>query len=370
MIATQARAASRRLKSIDRDALVRVMADGLRRHREQIEHANAHDLEADLPAAMKDRLRIDVNAVAAGLDAIAGLPDPLRHVEQRQPRGAFRLLRRRVPIGVIFMIYESRPGVTAEAAALCLKAGNAVILKGGSESEHTNDAILSAIPVPAHAVQLVKGRDAVSRLLAQDDLIDLVIPRGGSELIRRVCGQTRIPVLKHDRGNCHVYVDEEADLEMALSIVRNGKCQRPATCNATEHVLVHEAVSAEFLPRLETLGVELRQHEPDTEYLDLILGVHVVTGLDAAIEHIERHGSHHTDAIVTRRETTARRFLDEVDSATVLWNASTRLADGGVFGLGAEIGISTGKLHARGPMGLEELTTVQWVVEGNGDVRT
>jgi glutamate-5-semialdehyde dehydrogenase len=366
-VALNARAASRRLRTIDRDALVRSMAESLRSHRERIAEANARDLEADLPAVMKDRLRIDATSLAASVDSIASLPDPLDGDERRTPRGDFKLLKRRVPLGVIFMIYESRPGVTAEAAALCLKAGSAVILKGGVEAERTNEAILECCP--AEFVQLVRGREAVESLLAQDDLIDLVIPRGGTALIRFVKEHSRIPVLAHDRGNCHVYVDAKADLAMAHAIVRNAKCQRPATCNAVEHVLVHERVAAEFLPMLRTLGVELRFDDPDTEYLDLILGVHVVPSLEAAIEHIERHGSHHTDAIVTGDERAARRFLDEVGSATVLWNASTRLADGGVFGLGGEIGISTGRLHARGPMGLEELTTYQWIVEGNGNLR-
>jgi glutamate-5-semialdehyde dehydrogenase len=285
------------------------------------------------------------------------------------------------------MIFEARPNVTPEAGALCLKAGNAALLKGGAEARRTNEAMMAALTpaIPPGAIQLVPGgHEAVAELLGMDDLIDLVIPRGGEALIRAVAERSRIPVLKHYRGNCHVYVDRDADLDMAERIVENAKCQRPATCNAAEKVLVHERVAAAFVPRLARLGVELRGDERarallpmkqateadwDAEYLDLVLGVKVVASLDEAIEHIERWGSHHTDAIVTADPAAARRFLDEVDSATVLWNASTRLADGGVFGLGAEVGISTDRLHARGPMGLEELTTYKWVVEGEGHLR-
>jgi glutamate-5-semialdehyde dehydrogenase len=368
--ARRAALTARGLRTAEKNRMILAMAEELRRRRDAIEAANREDLKAELSVAMKERLKIDVESVARSLEAIAALPDPVGREEERAPRGSFRLVRRRVPIGVILMIFESRPNVTAEAAALCLKSGNACILKGGSEASRTNAAIAAACP--AEFVQLVAGRDDVAELLRMEREIDLVIPRGGEPLIRWVTSQSRIPVLKHDRGNCHVYVDEAADLDMALDIVRNAKCQRPATCNAVEHVLVHEAVAREFLPRLEGLGVELRRGEaddPDAEYLDRILGVRVVPGLEAAIAQIERHGSHHTDAIVTRDAAAARKFLDEVDSATVLWNASTRLADGGVFGLGAEVGISTGRLHARGPMGVEELTTTQWVVEGRGELR-
>ncbi len=371
-LAAKARDAARRLRTAGteaKNAMLLAMADGLERRRQPIEAANREDLKAAMPAAMRDRLRVDVGAIVRSVRAVAALPDPVGRVEERSPRGSFRLYRKRVPIGVILMVFEARPNVTAEAAALCLKAGNAVILKGGSEARRTNEAIAESMPEGA---TMVAGHGDVAELLKLDDLIDLVIPRGGEGLIRAVTSQTKIPVLKHFRGNCHVYVDAAADLDMALAIVRNARCQRPSTCNAAEHVLVHESIAAGFVPRLRSLGVDLRIGEaddPDAEYLDLILGVRVVPSLDAAIEHIERHGSRHTDAIVTRDEAAARRFLDEVDSATVLWNASTRLADGGVFGLGAEVGISTDKLHARGPMGLEELTTMKWVVEGDGDLR-
>jgi len=307
--------------------------------------------------------------------------------ERRDPAGEFELTRRRVPLGVILMIFESRPNVTPEAGALCLKSGNAAILKGGSEASRTNEAMMEAMEgtFPADAIQLVTGgHEEVGELLELEELIDLVIPRGGEGLIRAVAAQSKIPVLKHYRGNCHVYVDRAADLDMAYRIVENAKCQRPATCNAAERVLVHREVAARFVPRLGHLGVELRGDDAareltdmnaaadadwPEEYLDLVLGVKVVEDVGEAIEHIERYGSRHTDAIVTEDRTAAERFLEEVDSATVLWNASTRLADGGLFGLGAEVGISTDKLHARGPMGLDELTTYKWVVEGHGTLR-
>lgn len=389
-LAERARAASRVLRTMptaEKDAALRAMAAALRAARPDIERANREDLAAGLAPALADRLRVDVEAVARSLEAIARLPDPVGRREERRAPGGFTLYRMRVPLGVILMIFESRPNVTPEAGALCLKSGNAALLRGGSEARRTNEALLAALApaLPADAIQLVPGgHDAVGELLAMDDLIDLVIPRGGESLIRAVAARSRIPVLKHYRGNCHVYVDAAADLDMALDILRNAKCQRPATCNAAEKVLVHEAVAAAFVPRLATLGVELRgdararallpmtaatEADWDAEYLDLVLGVKVVAGLDEAIAHVERHGSRHTDAIVTRDAAAARRFLDEVDSATVLWNASTRLADGGEFGLGAEVGISTDKLHARGPMGLEELTTWKWVVEGAGHLR-
>lgn len=389
-MAERAREAAGRLRTLptrEKDAALRAMAAALRGARAAIEAANREDLKAELPAAKKDRLRIDVEAVARSIETVAGLPDPVGKVEERGTRGGFHLTRRRVPLGVILMIFESRPNVTPEAGALCFKSGNAVLLKGGSEARATNEAMMRAVEgtLPAGAMQLVTGGHAeVGELLKMDALIDLVIPRGGEGLIRAVAEQSRIPVLKHYRGNCHVYVDAAADLEMAERIVRNAKCQRPATCNAAEKVLVHEKVAAAFVPKLAGLGVELRGDERARaltpmkaateqdwyeEYLDRILGVKVVAGLEEAIAHIERYGSRHTDAIVTADAGAARRFLDAVDSATVLWNASTRLADGGVFGLGAEVGISTDKLHARGPMGLEELTTYKWVVEGNGALR-
>ncbi len=390
-IAERAKEASRRLRTMGRkekDAALHAMAAALRTHRTPIEEANEKDRSADLPPAKKDRLRIDVEAVARSIESIAALPDPVGKSVEEHPRDSFKLVRKSVPLGVILMIFESRPNVTPEAGALCLKSGNAALLRGGSEAACTNEAMMKAMQgaFPEGAIQLASGgHDEVGELLRMDDLIDVVIPRGGEGLIRAVAAQSRIPVLKHYRGNCHIYIDEAADLDMAERIVENAKCQRPATCNAVEKVLVHESVASAFLPRLEKLGVELRGDEEacshvsmtpaseedwSEEYLDRILGVKVVAGLEEAVVHIDRFGSGHTDAIITADESVARRFLDEVDSATVIWNASTRLADGGVFGLGAEVGISTDKLHARGPMGLNELTTYKWVVEGSGHIRS
>jgi len=390
-IAERAKAAARRLRTLptsEKNAALRAVAAALRAARGPIVEANRADLSADVPPAKKDRLRIDVEGVAKGVESVAALPDPVGRVEEARPEGPFLLYKQRVPIGVVLFVYEARPNVTTDAAALCFKSGNAVLLKGGAEARRTNEALLAAMGpcLPQDAVQLVGGgHEGVAELLTMDDLIDLVIPRGGESLIRAVAEKSRIPVIKHYRGNCHVYVDAEADLDMAERVLRDAKCQRPATCNAAEKLLVHERVAAQFLPRLAGLGVELRgdtraralvpmksatEEDWYEEYLDLVLGVKVVGSLEEAIGHIERYGSHHTDAIVTRDERTARRFLAEVDSATVLWNASTRLADGGVFGLGVEVGISTDRLHARGPMGLAELTTYKWVVEGNGDLRS
>lgn len=389
-LAGRARAASRSLRTMgsrDKNVVLRAMAGSLREHRYSIETANEHDRRADLPAPKKERLRVHVDAIAESLEAIAKLPDPIGRTVEREPEGEFQLKQRRVPLGVILMIFESRPNVTPEAGALCLKSGNAAILKGGSEARHTNEAMMRAMEgtFPDSAIQLVSGgHDEIGELLGLEELIDLVIPRGGEELIRAVAAQSKIPVLKHYRGNCHVYVDAAADLDMAYRVVENAKCQRPATCNAAEKVLIHRNVAEKFVPRLADLGVELRGDEAarglldmklateedwPKEYLDLVLGVKVVASLVDAIDHIEHFGSHHTDAIITEDRAAAERFLEQVDSATVLWNASTRLADGGIFGLGAEVGISTDKLHARGPMGLEELTTYKWVVEGQGNLR-
>ena len=389
-LAQNARKAARSLRTmstVPKNEALFAMATALREHRHDIEAANEEDRKRDLPAAKKERLRVDVDAIAESLDAIAKLPDPVGRTETREPAGEFQLKRQRVPLGVILMIFESRPNVTPEAGALCLKSGNAAILKGGSEARHTNEALMRAMEgtFPDGAIQLVSGgHDEIGELLGLEELIDLVIPRGGEGLIRAVAAQSKIPVLKHYRGNCHVYVDAAADLDMAYRVVENAKCQRPATCNAAEKVLIHRDIAEQFVPRLADLGVELRGDEAarglldmklateedwPEEYLDLVLGVKVVASLDDAIDHIEHYGSRHTDAIITEDRAAAELFLEEVDSATVLWNASTRLADGGIFGLGAEVGISTDKLHARGPMGLEELTTYKWVVEGQGDLR-
>jgi len=372
----------------------------------EIRKENARDLdkgrEEGLIPALLDRLRLDdkrIAAMIAGVRDVVGLPDPvgLAYDQRVRPNG-LRIHRLRVPIGVIGIIYESRPNVTVDAGALTLKSGNAVILRGGSEAINSNLALAGVMSaavrsagLPAEAVQLVPttDREAVGELLRLDRYVDLIIPRGGASLIRRVVENSTIPVIKHYDGICHVYVDGEADLAMAAEIAFNAKVQRPGVCNAMETLLVDQVVAKEFLPgmceRLEGAGVEIRgcdrtralyrrakpasEQDWRTEYLDLILNVCVVDGLEGAVEHIERYGSRHTDAIVTGNENKAAEFVKRVDSASVMVNASTRFSDGAQYGLGAEIGISTDKLHARGPMGLEELTTYKWVVQGQGQLR-
>lgn len=382
---------------------IKEIAHGIRAASKEILEANAADVaEATGSGARIDRLRLTperVEEMARGVEAVAKLPDPIgRVVDERVGPSGLRVTRVRAPLGVILMIYEARPNVTAEAGALCLRASNAAILRGGSEAKRSNTAIgrviqaaLEAAGLPPESIQVVPRpeHEAVGVLLKLDREIDLVIPRGGEELIRRVVRESAIPVLKHYRGNCHVYVDAAADLGMAEEIAYNSKVQRPATCNAAEKLLVHENVAAAFLPRigdrLRGAGVEIRADERarkliegavaaveedwEREYLDLVIAVKIVSNLDEAIRHINERGSAHTDTIVTGDEAAARRFLEEVDSASVLWNASTRMADGGEFGLGAEIGISTDKLHARGPMGAEELTTTKWMGWGAGHIR-
>ena len=368
--------------------------------------ANALDL-ADAPglglnAAAIDRLTLTparLAAIAGSLREVAALADPVGEVitSSRRPNG-LDVAQIRVPLGVIFMIYESRPNVTVDAAALCVKSGNAAILRGGKEASRSNRALARVLidelvpsGLPQAAVQLVATTDraAVGHLLALPDQIDLAIPRGGESLIRRVVAEAQMPVLKHYDGICHIYVDAAADLAMAEAIIVNSKVQRPGVCNAVETLLIHQAIAADFLPRLgRTLAdhqVEIRGDERtcellptvqpamaedwETEYLDLIVSIRVVDDLDAALEHIARHGSKHTDVIVTNDLARSRRFVREVDSAAVIVNASTRFNDGGQLGLGAEIGISTDKFHARGPCGLRELTTSQWVIHGNGQIR-
>jgi glutamate-5-semialdehyde dehydrogenase len=352
---------------------------------------------------MLDRLRLDegrLAGMAGAVREVAAAPELVGRVERAEVRPNGLVVERvRIPLGVIAMIYEARPNVTTDAAALCLKAGNACILRGGSEAIESNRALLRAVQaglvaggLPAEAVQLVPltDREAIAELVQLDDLIDLCIPRGGEGLIRYVAEHARVPVIKHYKGVCHVYVHAAADLDQALRIVENAKVQRPGVCNALETLLIDRAVAPAFVPRLvAALGdrVELRgdeavralggaavrpAEEADwyAEYLDLILAVRVVDGLDAAIAHIERHGSSHTESILTRDEAAAERFLREVDSSTVMVNASTRFADGGELGLGAEIGISTTRLHAYGPMGAEGLTTTKFVVRGTGQIRT
>ena len=373
----------------------------------RIQEENQKDLERaremGLSAAMIDRLTVNpkiIASMAEGLRDVAGFEDPVGAISRtwRRPNG-LQVSRMRIPLGVIGIIYESRPNVTVDAAGLCLKAGNAVILRGGSEAFFSNRILadiigqgLSRAGLPAEAVQLVpvREREAVNILLRQEEDIDLIIPRGGEGLIRFVVKNSRIPVLKHYKGVCHVYVDAGADHSMAEEICFNAKVQRPGVCNAMETLLVHQSEAKAFLPkvaaRLEAAGVELRgcprtlavlpgiraAEESDwpAEYLDLILAVRVVQDMDEALAHIDRHGSKHTEAIVTSDYRRARRFVAEADSSVVLVNASTRFNDGGQLGLGAEIGISTSKLHAFGPMGLEELTTTKFVVFGDGQIRS
>jgi len=389
-LAASARDAARALAKLDpetKNQWLRAMADSLEKSAAKIRSANAKDLEdgknAGLSAAMLDRLTLTdkrIADMAQGVREVAALPDPVGTTmnEWTRPNG-IHIQKVRVPIGVILIIYESRPNVTVDAAVLCFKTGNAVILRGGSEAIHSNLALAEAMNVsglPANAITVVPttNRAAIDELLKLDEWINLCIPRGGEGLIRAVVEKSRIPVIKHYKGVCHVYVDHDADLDMAEKIVVNAKCQRPGVCNAMETLLVDAPLTNTFLPRIEKAlaerGVEIRRDADwTTEYLDLILGLRVVHGVGEAIQHITQYGSAHSDAIVTQNQVTAERFLREVDSSSVFWNASTRLADGGQYGFGAEIGISTDKLHARGPMGLEELTSYKYVVTGSGQVR-
>ena len=389
-LAQCSRQAARELAKLDtaaKNKLLLAMADGIERASGAIQTANAKDLTAGkatgLSPAMLDRLTLNdkrISEIATGVREVAGLPDPVGKMisEWTRPNG-IHIQKVRVPIGSILIIYESRPNVTADAACLCFKTGNAVILRGGSEAIHSNLALAAAMNVPglpAHSITVVPMTDrvAIDELLKLDELIQLCIPRGGEGLIRAVVEKSRIPVIKHYKGVCHVFVDRDADFDMAERIVINGKCQRPGVCNAVETLLIDAPLAKTFLPRIEkTLaghGVEIRR-DADwiTEYLDLIIGLRVVNGVGEAIDHITKFGSAHSDAIVTGNRTTAEKFLREVDSASVFWNASTRLADGAQYGFGAEIGISTDKLHARGPMGLEELTSYKFVVTGTGQIR-
>jgi glutamate-5-semialdehyde dehydrogenase len=413
LLAERSRDAARALAKLEtktKNAALIAMADGLERGAEKIKAANAKDVAAGkaagLSSAVLDRLLVDdkrIREMAKGVREVAALDDPVGKTisEWTRPNG-IRIQKVRVPLGVILIIYESRPNVTADAACLCFKTGNAVILRGGSEAIRSNLAIADAMNapgIPPNSITVVPTTDrtAVDELLQLDEYINLCIPRGGEGLIRAVAEKSRIPVIKHYKGVCHVYVDGEADLDMAERIVINAKCQRPAVCNAIETLLVDEKIADGFLPRigraLAERKVEVRgdkralsvlRWSPDipvgaikaateddwyAEYLDLILAVRVVNGVGEAIDHITKYGSAHSDAIVTRDRATAEKFLREVDSSSVFWNVSTRLADGGQYGFGAEIGISTDKLHARGPMGLEELTSYKFVVVGDGQLR-
>jgi glutamate-5-semialdehyde dehydrogenase len=404
-----ARQAARVLARAPTDTKNRCLHDAaarLRANCSRLLEANATDVQrgraAGLSPALLERLALSesrVEAMARGLEEVAQLPDPVGETiaQWRRPNG-LEIGQIRIPLGVVCVIYEARPNVTADAAALCLKAGNAVVLKGGSEALETNCTIAAllaesatAAALPATAVQLIAtaDRNAVQLLLRQNQYIDVIIPRGGESLIRAITEASTIPVIQHYAGICHVYVDEHADLAMAERICFNAKVQRPGVCNAMENMLVHAAVAPKFLPpmirALQRAGVEIRgcertrqavpgitpatEEDWRTEYLDLILAVKVIDSLDDAIDFINTHGSGHSDAIVTEHLTHARRFLAEVDSAAVYVNASTRFTDGYEFGFGAEVGISTNRLHARGPMGLRELTTYKYVVYGNGQIR-
>lgn len=404
-----AKEASRRLacaSTAQKDEAILAIAQGLVDSRNELQRENQRDIESarkvGLGKSLIDRLLLNdkrIKAMVEGLRTIVSLKDPVGEVIEGWKRPNGMLIEKvRVPLGVIAIIYESRPDVTAEAAALCLKAGNAVILRGGKEAINSNLAIYKIIEkalgetgLDPRCVQIVETTDraAVDLLLKAEGYIDVVIPRGGEGLIRTVAEKSRVPVIKHYKGVCHVYVDEYADLEKAEKICLNAKVQRPATCNAMETMLVHQKVAGAFLPRIaekmREAGVELRgcgetrkilpdikvatEDDWHAEYLDLILAVKVVPSFDEAVGHIARYGSSHSDAIVTENFTNAQRFTNEVDSAAVYVNVSTRLTDGGQFGMGAEIGISTDKLHARGPMGLPELTTYKFVIHGNGQLR-
>ncbi len=408
-LAKGARRAARslaRASTAEKNALLNSIAQNLLHASDELKQANARDLEAGreagLSPAMLDRLQLTderIEAMAGAVRKVANLRDPVgRVIDGWVLSNGLKLDKVRVPLGVICMIYESRPNVTADASALCVKSGNAVILRGGKEAIHSNLAIHKQIAqacagssIDPKAVQLVEtvDREAVQHLLRAEGYIDLVIPRGGKGLIRAVVENATIPVIKHYEGICHTYVDEAADVEMAVAICTHAKCDRPGLCNAMETLLVHESVAQRFLPAayqsLREQNVELRgcprcvevlrsiepatEEDWSTEYLDLTLSVRVVSSLAEAMEHIARYGSGHSDAIVTQDFAAAQRFLDEVDSAAVFVNTTTRFHDGEQFGLGAEIGISTDKLHARGPMALEELTTYKWRVVGNGQLR-
>ena len=408
-IARTAKKASRALAlapTAVRDAALRAAAQALRADEAAILEANVKDLAAakakGLTDAMTDRLRLDharLEDIAVACEAVAKLPDPVGEITEdwTRPNG-LRIVRRRVPIGLVAIIFESRPNVTVDAAALCLKSGNGCVLRGGSEAIHTNIALsksfatgLRAAGLPAEAVTLLPftDREAVPALGSLRGIVDIIVPRGGPGLIEAVVNSAKVPVIKHDAGICHVYVHAQADLAMAEQIVLNAKCQRPSACNALETLLVDAAVAAQFLPKmaaaLAAKKTEVRacaqslslmpgakaatEQDFRTEHLGLILNVKIVAGLAEAVAHVEDYGSHHSDAIITADESAARAFLAQIDSACVYWNASTRFTDGGEFGFGAEVGISTDRLHARGPMGIRELTTWKFEIVGQGQVR-
>ncbi len=407
--ARRAHTASRELarsSGAERNAFLLHAAGILRERTEALIEANARDLETapqfGLTSAQTDRLRLTddrIESMARGLEEIAAFPDPVGEIIEGgiRPNG-LEIRKVRVPLGVVFFVYESRPNVTADAAGICVKSGNAVILRGGKEAAHSSQAIvellfesLDAAGLPRDAIQWVKPRDreAVGQFLRLDEYIDVAIPRGGESLIRRVAEEATMPVIKHFAGNCHLYIDQSADPEMARAITVNAKCQRPGVCNACETLLVHQSLSGDWLAetgrQLEQHGVEIRGDEAtrrvipeatpvtradyESEFLDWVLAVKVVSSLDEAIEHINTYGSKHSDAIVTRDLAQAQEFARRVDTAAVFINASTRFHDGGEFGLGAEIGISTDKFHARGPCGVRELTSYKYIVTGRGQIR-
>ena len=408
-VGKQAREASRVIARADSKAknnALHAIAAAIRRESAALLAANQEDLTAaraaGLEAAMLDRLALSEKGVAAmaeGVEQVAALPDPVGEISDLKFRpSGIQVGKMRVPLGVIGIIYEARPNVTADAAALCLKSGNAAILRGGSEAIRSNRAIaalvqegLASAGLPANAVQVIDTTDraAVGLLITMREYVDVIVPRGGKGLIARLLAEARVPMIQHLDGNCHVYIDDEADADKALKIVENSKTQRYGTCNTTESLLIARAVAARLLPPIAAMlhekGVEIRgctetqalvnnvtaasEEDYASEFLAPIISVKVVAGLDEAIEHINHYGSHHTEAIVSENYTTAMRFLREVDSASVMVNASTRFADGFEYGLGAEIGISTDKIHARGPVGLEGLTSQKWIVLGNGQVR-
>jgi len=408
-VGQRARAAARamaRASTASKDAALIEMAAAIRRDKARLKAENAKDLDAGrakgLDAAMLDRLTLSDKAIetmAQGLEQIASLGDPVGAITDMKfrPTG-IQVGRMRVPLGVIGIIYESRPNVTADAAGLCVKSGNACILRGGSEAIHSNQAVAACVRaglkhagLPEDAVMVVETTDraAVGELITMTEYVDIIVPRGGKGLIARLIAESKIPMIKHLDGICHVYIDDAADIDKAVFVADNAKTQRYGTCNTMETLLVHQAIAQTVLPLLAKIytdkGVELRgdaaamqlvsamkaatEEDWATEYLAPILSVKIVASLDEAMDHIERYGSKHTDAIVTENHTNAMRFLREVDSASVMVNASTRFADGFEFGLGAEIGISNDKLHARGPVGLEGLTSVKWIVLGNGQGR-
>lgn len=408
-IARTAKKASRALAlapTAVRDDALRAAAQALRADEAAILEANVKDLAAakakGLTDAMTDRLRLDharLEDIAVACEAVAKLPDPVGEVTEdwTRPNG-LRIIRRRVPIGLVAIIFESRPNVTVDAAALCLKSGNGCVLRGGSEAIHTNIALsqsfatgLRAAGLPAEAVTLLPftDREAVPALGSLRGIVDIIVPRGGPGLIEAVVNSAKVPVIKHDAGICHVYVHAQADLAMAEQIVLNAKCQRPSACNALETLLVDATVAQQFLPKMAAVlaakKTEVRacalslplmpgakaatEQDFRTEHLGLILNVKIVAGLAEAVAHVEDYGSHHSDAIITADESAARAFLAQIDSACVYWNASTRFTDGGEFGFGAEVGISSDRLHARGPMGIRELTTWKFEIVGQGQVR-